>query len=188
VNETFAFAGIGRRFSAWLADLVFLLVLVGIAAAVLGGWDSYTRSTYRPDGSTLTSTSYYLNTLWSESLLALFSALYTIPSWRFGRATLGQRALGMLVLDAATPTRLSWLGSAIRWLALFGWTLVGIASYVSGVFTVVVVAWLVVLLASATRDSRKQGLHDHLARSLVVRRQRTHRIDDGLGAMTSGGN
>jgi uncharacterized RDD family membrane protein YckC len=170
MNEV-VIASVGRRFAAWVIDLALLLVAVSAVAALLGGWHSSTVSG-SSNGSTWTSTTYYIDSLWSESLLAILSACYVIPSWSIWGATLGQRVLSLRALDEKEPRQLNWWRAAVRWLILFGWAFVGIASYFNGVFSVVAVAWLVILLASTMRDSRKQGLHDQIAGSLVVARFR----------------
>jgi hypothetical protein len=76
------------------------------------------------------------------------------------------------VVDVSGPELLSWFRAAVRWLALFGWAFVGVASDLANVLTVVAALWLVGLLASQMRDDGRQGVHDRLARSLVVRRRR----------------
>lgn len=168
-QDTLVFASVGRRFAAWVADGILLLIMVSAAAALLGGWEHSAATYVGRDNVTSTSTTYYLDTLWSESLLALFSLIYTVPLWNMGGATVGQRILGLRVLDATEPTPLSLPRATVRWFVLFGWTGVALASYVNGVFTVAVAVWLTVLLVSVVRDGRKQGIHDRLANSLVVR-------------------
>ncbi|HEY1169502.1 MAG TPA: RDD family protein [Candidatus Limnocylindrales bacterium] len=171
-REAWEVASTGRRSAAWLVDLVLLFVLVSVVAVVLGGWHATTRTMINDDGSTWTASTYYLDPVWSYSLLALFSAIYAIPMWRIRGATVGQRLLGLRVVDVSGPELLSWFRAAVRWLALFGWAFVGVASDLANVLTVVAALWLVGLLASQMRDDGRQGVHDRLARSLVVRRRR----------------
>jgi uncharacterized RDD family membrane protein YckC len=163
-------ASTGRRFVAWLADLTLVFVAAGVVAVVLGGWHPVTRTMTNDDGSTWTVSTYYLDAVWSGSLLAFCSAIYAIPMWRSRGATLGQRLLGLRVLDAAEPRLLSWPRAAMRWFALFGWAFFEIASSINGALTVLIAVWLVVLLVSQMRDYRGQGIHDRLARSVVVGR------------------
>ena len=63
----------------------------------------------------------------SYSLLAFFWA-WAIPLWKMRGATPAQRLLGLRVLDETEPNLLSWPRAAIRWVLLYGWTLVGVAS------------------------------------------------------------
>jgi uncharacterized RDD family membrane protein YckC len=167
-REAFEIASASRRVSAWLIDLVLLFVVVGVVAALLGGWQPRTSSMTNADGSTWTASSYYLNEVWTYGLLAIFSAIAAIPMWRIWTATPGQRLLGLRVLDAAEPRRISWFRAAIRWLVLYGWVFPGLATNLNGLFMFAVVGWMIGLLISEERDQRNRALHDRLARSLVV--------------------
>ena len=164
-------ASTGRRTAAWFLDLVLLSLLVSAAAVALGAWHATTRSMVNDDGSTWTASTYYLDQLWFYRLLAGFSAAYSIASWRIGGATPAQRLLGLRVLDATEPRLVSWPRSAVRWFALFGWTFVGAASNGTDGLTLAAALWLVVLLISQVGGDGRQGYHDRLARSLVVRRR-----------------
>ena len=170
-REAFEIASASRRVFAWLIDLVLLFVVAGVVAALLGGWQPRISAMTNSDGSTWTASSYYLNEVWTYGLLAIFSAIAAIPMWRIGTATPGQRLLGLRVLDAAEPRRISWLRAAIRWLALYGWVFPGLATNLNGLFMFAVVGWMIGLLVSEERDQRNQALHDRLARSVVVSRR-----------------
>jgi uncharacterized RDD family membrane protein YckC len=172
LQEGYVFASVGRRFAAWVVDLILLLIASGAIAALLGGWQGHTRTFVGTDGSTFTSTTYVMDTLWSEMLLALLSGAYVIPLWTIWGATLGQRMLGIQVLDAGSPRPLQLWQAVVRWAVLFSWTALGIGSYYSGVFTLAALIWVPVLLIAVMRSSRKQGLQDRAARSLVVSRVR----------------
>lgn len=172
-QETWAPAPYARRSAAWLLDVALLVVVVLAIAAVLGLTESKQVALDETDGSTITTVS-YIPTQWYYALLALASPLYAIPLWRLKRATLGQRLLDLRVVDAEAPNTLSWRQAALRWLLLFGWVFPGIGSGYAAVtwfFTVPFLAWFVVLIVTAWRDPRGQGIHDHLARSLVEKRQ-----------------
>ncbi len=170
-REDWEVASTGRRTAAWFLDLVLLSLLVSAAAVGLGAWHATTRSMVNDDGSTWTASTYYLDQLWFYTLLAAFSVAYSIVSWRIGGATPAQRLLGLRVLDATEPRLVSWPRSAVRWFALFGWTFVGAASNGTDGLTLAAALWLVVLLISQVGGDGRQGYHDRLARSLVVRRR-----------------
>jgi len=165
--EAYQVASTGRRVAAWLLDLVLLLVLVSVVAVVLGGWQPVTRTVTNDDGTIWTGYTYYLDPLWSYSLLAFFS-VWAIPLWKMRGATPAQRLLGLRVLDETEPNLLSWPRAAVRWFLLYGWTLVGVASNLTVVLSLVVLAWVVCLLISEMNGYRNQGLHDRRAGSLVV--------------------
>ena len=135
---------------------------------IFGAWHATTRTMINDDGSTWTTSTYYLDTAWSYSLFAVFSAAYVIPMWRLRGATLGQRLLGLRVFRASEPALLTWPRAAIRWLGLYGWAFVGIGSADYGVLQSGVEVWIPVLLVTEVRNIRNQGIHDRLANSLVV--------------------
>jgi hypothetical protein len=167
-------ASTGRRVGAWLLDLALLVVLMSVVAAVLGGWQPVTRIVTSDDGTIWTGYTYYLDPVWSYSLMAFFSA-WAIPLWKMRGATPAQRLLGLRVLDETAPRLLTWPRAAIRWFLLYGWTLVGIASSLTVILSLVVMLWVVGLLISEMNGFRNQGLHDRGAGSLVVSPRKTLR-------------
>ena len=90
-------------------------------------------------------------------------------------ATPAQRLLGLRVLDETEPNLLSWPRAAVRWFLLYGWTLVGMASSLTVVLSLVILVWVVGLLISEMNGYQNQGLHDRRAGSLVVGPRRTLR-------------
>lgn len=171
-QEVWEPASMARRSGAWLIDMALLVVVVVAIAAVLGLKATGQNTYVAEDGST--TTFFHLPALWSELLLAVASALYVIPLWRLNRATLGQRLLDMRVVDVESREALSWRQTATRWLLLFGWTLPGMASSIealSWIFTLLFVAWFVVLIVSTRRDVPGRGIHDRGANSIVVKRK-----------------
>ena len=167
-------ASTGRRVGAWLLDLLLILVLMSIVAAILGAWQPVTRTVTSDDGTIWTGYTYYLDPLWSYSLMAFFSA-FAIPLWKMRGATPAQRLLRLRVLDEAGPRLLSWPRAAIRWFLLYGWILAGVASSLSIILSLVVMLWLVGLLVSEMNGYRNQGIHDRRAGSLVVSPRKTLR-------------
>jgi hypothetical protein len=167
-------ASTGRRVVAWLLDLVLIVVLMSVVAAIVGAWQPVTRTVTSDDGTIWTGYTYYLDPLWSYSLMAFFSAL-AIPLWKLRGATPAQRLLRLRVLEEAGPRLLSWPRAAIRWFLLYGWTLVGVASSLSVILSFVVMLWLVGLLVSEMNGYRNQGIHDRRAGSLVVSPRKTLR-------------
>lgn len=165
--EAYQIASTSRRVVAWLGDMMLLLVVASVVALVLGGWHSTTRTMTNDDGSTWTASTYYLDAVWSYSLMAIFSAL-AIPMWRIGGATPVQRLFGLRVYYAAEPKLLSWPRAGTRWLVLYGWTLAGIALAFIVPAIPVLVFWILALFVDTVRHDGDQGLHDRLARSLVV--------------------
>jgi uncharacterized RDD family membrane protein YckC len=172
--QAYQVASTGRRLGAWLLDLLVVVVLLSVVGVIFGAWQPVTRTITNDDGTVWTASTYYLDTVWSYSLMAFFSLL-AIPFWKMRGATPAQRLLGLRVLDATGPRLLSWPQAAIRWLLLYGWTLVGIASSVTVGLSIVVLVWLVGLMISELNGYRNQGFHDQRAQSVVVSPRTSHR-------------
>jgi len=150
------FAEFWLRFVAYLIDAVVLsivaipinLALFGNSGAVCGA-TPYTITT--PNGYS-TGTNYGCNATGGGTLIYLgLGLLYFALMWSRG-ATLGQRALSLRVVDSTTGGLLSIARCVIR--------------YVGFCLSVIP---LCLGLIWAGFDPRKQGWHDKMARSVVVR-------------------
>lgn len=172
-QEIWVTAPFGRRLAAWLVDMTLLVIVALVVAAALGLTQTKEVPLSEQEGSIVTTVS-YVPTQWYYALIALASALYAIPLWRLNRATLAQHLMDLRVVDVEPPKALSWRQAALRWLILFGWVFPGIGSGYGAVtwfFTLPFWAWFVILIATAWRDLRGQGIHDRLAGSLVEKRR-----------------
>jgi uncharacterized RDD family membrane protein YckC len=104
----------------------------------------------------------------------LIGAVYFIGSWVRSGRTVGGALFDLRVASADGERLLSVGGSVIRWVAL-GAPLVLVSPVVRGspglvtALTIVTVAWALLLLVTTILDKRHRGLHDRLARSVVVR-------------------
>ena len=111
-----------------------------------------------------------------DGLLATaLSAAYFAGSWTFFARTLGMRLIGSRIsTEDGSPLRGRW--ALVRWAVLCGPLAVAAVAtpYLPGVGDLavdcLVVAWLAVLAASVARSRTKQGLHDRLTGSLLVKR------------------
>jgi uncharacterized RDD family membrane protein YckC len=106
------------------------------------------------------------------------SLAYWVVLWVRAGGTLGQRLLGMRVVDAATGERIAWQPAIRRWLLFEGVTnLLLVASLLlpAGatlpglILDLGAVGWPLLLLATTVASPTRQGLHDRYARTLVVR-------------------
>lgn len=123
-------------------------------------------------------------------IVAVLQAVILAGFWRIYTASPGQLLTGLQTVRERDGSRMSWRAALVRWLVLFcpallltASTDIGIwwayavgnatqtlQSYVSGFAITLPVIWYVVLLISMIIDRRGRGLHDRLARSVVVRR------------------
>ena len=159
-------AGFWRRVAAWIIDTIIVLVGVYLVGSYL--WPDLIETTTHlseSDGARLEVVSYALSWLGSIVFgiaLGVYTALQEAGP---AQATLGKRMLGLRVtgLDGG---RISLFRASYRCWPLW---LPGLVSMVVGLNFVVGFAAIAACIAVAfTR--RKQGLHDMLARCLVVRR------------------
>jgi uncharacterized RDD family membrane protein YckC len=118
----------------------------------------------------------WLSTIVSALVGLALPAGYYIYTWTAMRGTIGQKALGMQVGNAADGATLTMEQAVKRWLALGGvfalaqflnplpglGILIGLASFV----------WVIALLYTTATSPTKQGLHDQYAGSVVVKAAR----------------
>jgi len=150
------FAGMWPRFAAFLLDnflLIIAFILVsGVASAATGSPAAASTA--------------------AAAVGALLSAAYFILQWRGGhRATLGMRAVGIQVGNAFDGVRLTDRQALIRW-AMLGYPLglVGAVSGLSGIAGIVDIVLIIGLFLTTLGSTTRQGWHDQLANSAVVRR------------------
>ena len=159
------FADAYSRFAAYLLDGVLISALVSIPPAVLGLYA--TSSTYPPEP--MARATFIGVTIFTLAI----QAAYFLWFWTAGRrATPGQRVFGIQVGNAFDGRPLTMTQAITRWLAM-GWWLnilvllpflsLAIAAYA------VSFAWLAVVAVSIVLSPTKQGIHDRLARSALVR-------------------
>jgi uncharacterized RDD family membrane protein YckC len=123
-------------------------------------------------------------------IVAIIQALILAGFWRAYTASPGQMLTGLQTVRHADGHRVSRRAAFVRWLFLFFPALVLTASTdigiwwsyalgkgtqadqttASGMAITLPVIWYVVLLVSALVERHGRGLHDRLARSVVVRR------------------
>ena len=141
-----AYSGIWIRFAAYLIDSVILWialvvfeVVIAIVAAIL------LRASGNVDGPP--QSFFTLFTI----ILYLISILYFIYFWGMG-STPGMRRFGLEIVDANTGQPIGFGRATIRYLG----------------FVVSILACYIGLIWAAF-DSQKQGWHDKLANSVVIR-------------------
>jgi len=155
-----AYAGFWIRFAAYLIDalitfvplVIIFFILVG--AAFAGASCSITLN---PDNSFNSGS---CSNVGAFGLLAIpfifflfLPAAYFIVMWSWKGATVGQRALGVWVVDADTGTKISGGRAVLRYL---GYIVNGAVFYLGFMWA----GW----------DPRKQGWHDKIANTFVIKR------------------
>ena len=172
VQPAYVTASFGRRFGALLVDVIGIGIVGAIMAAVLNV-PGVTTTTITANGGTETS-SMLTNSGWGAVIVGLLSAIYFIGFWMTSGATLAQRLLGLHVFGATGPKPLPIEGAVVRWFVLFGVSsLIGAVAIAApdtgGVVGFGQLAWVIVLAVTTYQSPTKQGWHDRLAGSYVVR-------------------
>lgn len=174
-QESSAYADAPNRLVAFAIDAVILTVLVfltSVLVSVVFGPVVELDS----DGSSPLEVDQGLAVV-DATIATLVSLVYFVGTWRWLRGSPGQRSLGMRLTnelgDALTLSR-----GVFRWLPI-GLPL-GIAAVLIAVLPglgdllvdLVVLIWYALLLSTIAGSRTKQGWHDRLAGSVVVKRAR----------------
>ena len=157
------------RVVAWFIDGMVLAVIGAILGGLLGALGYEPRVPPVSTGSIDDYAALFEGDVYTVVTVAI-SAVYFIGSWSGGRrATLGQRVMSIQVGNAFDGRSLT-LDQAVR-----RWLLLGEVIFLLGlipglsIFAGLYFTWLIVLLATTVTSSTKQGLHDRVANSAVVR-------------------
>jgi len=149
------YAGFWIRFFALLIDEIILFVpLVIVFIATEGSsFTHYTNCVQSGELTTVCSSAYLGSVGLFELVAFAASAVYSILLWSLFGGTLGQRMLGLHVVDAATGQNIG-LGRSIG--RYVGFVISGVALDIGFIW--------------AAFDARKQGWHDKIASTFVVRK------------------
>jgi uncharacterized RDD family membrane protein YckC len=174
------FAEVPDRVIAFVLDVIVLAIIGLFLALVVGGVFGGLASGADSAGGALDSAGGDLNV--GAFLVVGIAALaisfaYFAWSWVVLRGTPGMRMLGLQVGDQADGHSISWDQALVRWLilgiaatlttfAVFVPSLVGLVAGVIGLI------WLLVLLYTTAQSPTKQGLHDRVARTVLVKAAR----------------
>jgi uncharacterized RDD family membrane protein YckC len=158
---------------AWIVDGILLTILYVVVGGILAGVGLGVPAPpvpFDPTAAIDTST-YFVYDPVSTVATVVVSAAYFIASWSGGRrATVGQRLLKIQVGNAFDGRALSLDQAIRRWLGLGEpISLLGLLPGLVGVVGFLWLLWALVLLLTTATSPTKQGLHDRLANSAVVR-------------------
>jgi uncharacterized RDD family membrane protein YckC len=140
-NDSVEYAGFWVRVGATLIDTVLVVCVTLPILVAIYGWTYF-------DASRTAGTS----TLADFLLSWVAPAVAAVAFWLYKQATPGKMALSMRVVDAKTGNTLTLMQSVVRYLGYF----------VSTIPFCIGLIWVAF-------DPRKQGWHDKLAGTVVVR-------------------
>ncbi len=161
------FSDTASRFVAYVIDLILIGIVTGIVGELLGVGPGTPPLT---DSSTDFTQAFETSVEYTILDLAI-GALYFIASWSGGRrATLGQRLFGIQVGNAFDGRPLRLDQAVRRWLGIGDFLLLlGIIPALGPASSGLLFVWNIALLITTATSPTKQGLHDRLANSAVVR-------------------
>lgn len=138
-NTDLEYAGFWIRVGATLIDTLILLTII---TPIL--WMYYGESYFLQNASTLGTLDIFMN--------YIFPAIVVIIFWIYKSATPGKTLLGLKILDSNTGEPISKSQAIIRYISYY------LAS-IPLLLGILWVAW----------DKKKQGWHDKIAKTVVVR-------------------
>ena len=163
--EGLVFADLYTRFAAYFLDTLLVGILTSVPPTLLGLYDTTVSEPFEP----MTRATFVGTSIFG---LAIQTA-YFLWFWTGGRrATPGQRAFNVQVGNAFDGEPLTMNQAIVRWLALGWWINLLVLLPFFGLAVVAYAAgaiWWVVLGVSVALSPTKQGIHDRLARSAMVR-------------------
>ena len=159
------FAGFWRRAAAWFIDALFIYITYLLVAFFI--WEDLLVQTAMQDSAGGEVFYSYVPSFLGLLVVGVATlAYFALQESSRARATLGKRALGIRVCDY-NGDKISLLTASYRAWPLW---LPGLINTVAILDLIVGLASLAACLAVAF-TKRKQGLHDIMARCLVVKRQ-----------------
>jgi uncharacterized RDD family membrane protein YckC len=163
------YADVPNRVIAIIIDYIIIGVLGMIAGAVLGAI-GLTAVTINDD---LSFTYDYLASIIYAIVNFVIGAAYFIYTWTAMRGTVGMKALGMQIGDAATGASLTMDQAIRRYLALGAVFTIAQAlnplPLLGILIAIASLAWVIFLLYTTANSPTKQGWHDVFANTMVVK-------------------
>jgi len=177
------YADVPNRIIAYIIDAIIVgIVGLIISIVVFAIFGSPTSVTTVPDASSLlgirieTQTNIIPTLVYAVFGIAL-SGGYFIYTWTAMRGTIGMRALGMQVGNAADGATMTMDQAIRRWLALGG--IFSLAQtlnplpLVGLLIGLAALAWVIFLLVTTAQSPTKQGWHDKFAGTIVAKAARS---------------
>ena len=162
------YADLTNRIIAFVIDWVILIIVGFVVNLVL----------LTAFLATLFTTGSALFLLLSVVVLVInvfLAAIYFVYTWTTMKASPGQRILGLMTVTEADGSALSTSAAIARFVIMFA------PSYIAGLASTVIpgiiglilsfagLAWTIYLIYTTANDPKRQGFHDHYAKSVVIK-------------------
>lgn len=153
------YADVPNRAIAYIIDAIIVAVIIVVVAGVVAAVGLAAGG--------------FLSALVIGIIGLAISAAYFIYTWTTMRATVGMKALGMQIGNAADGRALTQDQAVRRWLALSAPSILAQAfqpiAIIGLVFSIAAFAWIIYLVYSTAKSPTKQGWHDVFASTMVVK-------------------
>ena len=181
-REGYFYADVPNRIIAYIIDAILVAIVLIVVTIILGsviGPATSVSTVADPNsllGVRIETHTNLVATLINAVIGLAISGGYYIYTWTAMRGTLGMKALGMQVGDAASGATLTMEQAVRRWLALGGiFALAQILNPLPLLGLLLALAslvWVIALLVTTAQSPTKQGLHDQFANTVVVKAAR----------------
>lgn len=163
------YADVPNRVIAFIIDAIVIAVIMFFVTIVLGAIGLAAGMFGSSGGTTIGSIVFAV-------ISVLIGAGYFIYTWTSMRATVGMKALGMQIGNAADGATLTQDQAIRRYLALAAPGIVGSAlagvPVIGPLLSLLSLAWIIYLLYTTSQSPTKQGFHDVFAGTMVVKAAR----------------
>ena len=170
----FVYADVPNRAIAYIIDAIIIGIITAIIGAILSGL-GLAAVTIEP--GTLNASYSIVGLILSIIVGSLISAAYFIYTWTSMRATIGMRVLGMQIGNAGDGKTLTTNQGIRRWLAIATPSLLAQIFFplplIGFLLALASLAWFIFLVYTTAKSPTKQGYHDILANTQVVKAART---------------
>lgn len=173
--EGFVMAGPWARLVAWLLDQLATSYLPSLLFLFVLDWRAFVEAIIEQTENPETAQSFELPFTAGYGVVTVIlvgvSYLYFVGFWTGpGRATPGMRVMKMQIRDEHLGATLTVGQATRRWFALGVWlavlALLGAAGSVAGIVQPLL---YIALFLSVIINTRRQGIHDRFAQSIVIR-------------------
>jgi uncharacterized RDD family membrane protein YckC len=163
-----AYADLTTRIIAYIIDIV-ILVIVGIVVNLV------LLTTFIAAIVTTGSALFVLLSVVVLVFDVLLAGIYFIYTWTNMKASPGQRILGVMTVQEADGTALTFNQALARFVIMFapGYVASLASTVVPGILGLLLsfvgLAWTIFLIYTTANDAKRQGFHDHYAHSVVIK-------------------
>jgi uncharacterized RDD family membrane protein YckC len=161
-----AYADLGIRIGAYIVDAIILSLVIVVMYSILAGILILGGGF----GGLL------IFAVIAGVLSLAISAVYFVYTWTTMKASPGQRVLGLMTVNEADGNALTQNQAITRWAILSAPWIVGLVfnqAYSTSLLGLLVslagLGWTIYLLYTTANDPKRQGYHDKMAKSVVVK-------------------